>query len=245
MAKANKTKRAVAKAATVPARDDRVASLPVIASEPLRRKGRSSDQSKSSSAIQRIIDVVSKSGKMQRQAAAQGAVLCVIHALKYGDCTPATKLHNALGALARTNALKKWFETFGPFIWTKGQSKSGADIEGFKKSDAKFKELVKHVADDKSTDAYVRELSEKNFFEWDKEPTYRGLNFLSLVAQAIKRADSEKGKHPDKLDMIDLEGLDEVRIVVGKLLAKRELDKAKVKEMGEAMTEGRPEAEAA
>lgn len=118
------------------------------------------------------------------------AVSCVMHAVEFGNALPATQLIEAItgGSKAyaiRANALKKWFEEIGCFVWNNGEQ------PGFK-MDAERRAILKGMDEAKA----ITTISRVPFWEYAPEPEYKGFDLnarlKSLIAQALK-ATAEHG----------------------------------------------------
>lgn len=141
------------------------------------------------------------------------AARTVVHAVRYGDVTLATRFLNKMGkdgkSFARANMFKAWFEKHGPFRWDK-------ESDGFKLKPEKRDEQAKMVADDKSTAKFLGMLMKQ--VPWDKapEPEYKGFEFIKQLRSLISRgqkAEKEHGNDPKT----DLTGMEEARALLAKL----------------------------
>lgn len=151
-------------------------------------------------------------GSIKRRAATlQGdihiaAVSCVMHALDHNNALPATQLVEAITGgsksyAIRANALKKWFEEVGCFVWNNGET------PGFKMN-ADRKAIIQAIGDD---NAIIAKIGKVPFWEYAPEPEYKGFDLNKAIATLLSRANTaikEHGTDPKtKIDMNTLSGL--------------------------------------
>lgn len=123
------------------------------------------------------------------------AVSCILHAIYQpdGTTTPAAQLCDVFKQDERVNALKRWFETVGPFKYKSG--KDGKDFT-FVLDKAKIAEF--RARDEAEL---TKELSEgKTFWELVPPKAYKGFDLRALLQSIINRAetvldDEETAKH--------------------------------------------------
>lgn len=134
------------------------------------------------------------------------AMSCVMHALDHNNALPATQLVEAITGgsksyAIRANALKKWFEEVGCFVWNNGEQ------PGFKMN-AERKATIKAIGDD---DAIIAKIGKMPFWEYAPEPEYKGFDLNKAIAALLSRANTaikEHGTDPKtKIDMDTLSGL--------------------------------------
>lgn len=109
-----------------------------------------------------------------------------------GQVSPATyflmKLHNKGLTGARVDAIRNWFETFGPLKW---ESKDGK--EGFKVRAEKMKEFQANSA------AMLKQANATPFFKLQKAKVEVGFDLDTAIAALVKRAEEKLGqKYTDK-----------------------------------------------
>lgn len=140
------------------------------------------------------------------------AVSCVLHAMEHGDFTLLSKLVDALGTAARTNAVKAWALKHAGAKWKAGKDgkpgQFGVDTEVMAKLREQGNEAVK------------RKLVAINPFIENKEPEFDGLDIPKLIASIVSRAeklkaDAEKGDEGaiKRLAKSNLKGLAALRMV--------------------------------
>jgi len=140
------------------------------------------------------------------------AVSCVLHAMDCGDFTLLSKLVDALGNAARTNAVKAWALKHAGAKWKAGKDgkpgQFGVDAEAM----AKLRET--------GADAVKNKLVAINPFIENKEPDFEGLDIPKLIASIVSRADklkaeADKGDEAaiKKLAKSNLNGLASLRLV--------------------------------
>lgn len=97
---------------------------------------------------------------------------CTMHAIDHGNTTPANDFIEAFTGKSgwRVNAIREWFETFGPFTWNAEKKKLT-----FSK---KKLEKVKNFNPDTAT----------TFWEFKPEPPYRGLDLNAEIIRLVKKA---------------------------------------------------------
>ena len=166
-------------------------------------------EKKDAQAIRGMIkEGVTKEADLRRHHAITAAKI-VVHALRYGDVSLATEHVNSFGEKGRTfirsNLLRHWYETYGPFRFD-------TTTKGFKKHKEKFEELQGRIETDKSTASFYGELVD-GFKPWDEakpEPEYVPVNAEDALEQAIKRVEAKLKKNPDHPDN-NVFGLDVMR----------------------------------
>lgn len=134
------------------------------------------------------------------------AMSCVMHAIDHNNALPATQLVEAITGgsksyAIRANALKKWFEEVGCFVWNNGEQ------PGFKMNQDR-KATIKAIGDD---NAIIAKIGKVPFWEYAPEPEYKGFDLNKAIAALLSRANTaikEHGTDPKtKIDMGTLSGL--------------------------------------
>ena len=117
------------------------------------------------------------------------AARIVVHALRYGDVSLATEHVNSFGekgkTFIRSNLLRHWYETYGPFRFD-------STTKGFKKHKERFEELQPRIEDDKTTAKFYGELVD-GFKPWEEakpEPEYTPVNVEDALDKLIKRIEA-------------------------------------------------------
>lgn len=133
----------------------------------------------------------------------------IAHAVKHGDATLAThmpdRVTEALGGAWRLNALRQWFEAFGPFKW---HAKDGDKPAGFKINKEKRAEMLKSLEKDEAK-FLAKLIKTKSFHEFKPEAPYEAFNFQKQLAALIKKAqgkasdDARKEVGTDNFDGLD------------------------------------------
>lgn len=150
--------------------------------------------------ISKLTKSISSRNKKLRTDIAYCAAMCVMHAVKHGNVTPATQLCDALGGGWRVNALRDWFVAFGPFMWDQEAKAFALD----KTRQPAYKKEMK--ADEVK---FASSLTEEPFWEFKPEPEYQGFDLKEVLGTVIKRAKKAQTDHGDD-PKTHVNGLDKV-----------------------------------
>ena len=140
------------------------------------------------------------------------AVSCVMHAVEFGNALPATQLVEAITGgsksyAIRANALKKWFEEVGCFVWNNGET------PGFKMN-ADRKAIIQAIGDD---NAIIAEIGKVPFWEYAPEPEYKGFDLVKAIRALVSKANKNLQEHGNdantKIDPAMLSALSRLTIV--------------------------------
>lgn len=160
------------------------------------------------------------------------AAKIVVHALRYGDVSLATEHVNSFGekgkTFIRSNLLRQWYETYGPFRFD-------SETKGFKKHKEKFDAMQPRIESDKATAKLYTELVD-GFKPWEEqkpEAEYKGISAEDELDRLIKSIEARIKKHPDD-PKNNVFGLDHIRNARAMIAAERAGVLAKVKEAAAA-----------
>lgn len=166
-------------------------------------------------------DVQKRSGELKGDVHIL-ACSVIAKAIKDGDATQATHmpdaLTEALGEAWRLNALRQWFEAFGPFKW---HAKDGDKPAGFKIDKDRRKAMVKDMDDLGEAEYLDKLVTVKTYWEFKPESEFKPFDLVAMlgriVSEAKKKAADDKRKAIGK---DDLTGLTEVAELYAKLSEK-------------------------
>lgn len=192
----------------------------------LGKKGSGKDgAAKSGARINAVLNEIAVTSKELHNKVALAAALIVIHAIAYGDVTPASRLIEKMGPGMRGNTLREWFEVKGPFTWgdTKATDKDGKAVEGFKLNAKKREEMLATVKDAESVRKMGSDLQKNSFWEWKKEPEYKPFDLLAIIEKAIKTGEKRLASKDPRDNVIGFAAAKEA-------LVKIRMERDKVKE---------------
>jgi len=175
-----------------------------------------------------VADIKTRSGVLKGDIHI-AACSIIAHAVKHGDATLATHMPtiitDALGDAWRLNALRQWFEEFGPFTW---HAKEGDKPAGFRIDKARRTAMSAEMQKTGETEYVDKLVTVKTYWEFKPEPEFKAFSTLAmlgrLVAEAKKKAADDKRKAIGKDEFV---GLSDIETLYLELKAKTEA-KAKV-----------------
>jgi hypothetical protein len=180
--------------------------------------------------INQVLNEIAVTSKQLHTKVALAGALIVIHAIAYGDVTPASRLIEKMGPGMRANDMRDWFQAKGPFAWgdTKATDKDGKKIKGFLLASKKRDEMTPLIADAAGVRKLGGELQKDSMWVWKKEAEYKPFNFASQLESLIKR-NEKKAKEADPRDnVIDLSVARKLLAEVQAAEAKKNKDKVAV-----------------